>query len=162
MEERRRRAGFLGLLQEDPLGEIFNIDKFFNILGGSRDEVVRGPEKPVISPWDPACEIFTEEGYCIVRVELPGLEKDEINISIQKDYLIIKGERTTPADVPEGRYELSQFYYGDFETKLKIAHSLDVKKIKAKLKNGILTVKIPFISEEEMEKRRAGIDITEE
>ena len=95
--------------------------------------------------WSPRVDIIDGEKNIEIRAELPGINKSEIGITFKDDILTIKGERKS--ENSEGKESDNYFYresrYGSFERSFKMNVPVEDEKIKAKYKNGIMTVSIP-------------------
>ena len=91
----------------------------------------------------PALNLREDSKSYIVSTEIPGLEKDEIDISFQEGNLIISGERTEEKNEKDTKWHLKETQYGKFQRTINIPYGVDSSKIKADLKNGVLIVTIP-------------------
>ncbi len=95
----------------------------------------------------PAANIFeTEENF---RLELlvPGFSKNEIEISVENNYLIVKSDYKD-ASKPEYKYTHVEFAKNAFERRYKLSEKLNPEAISAEFKNGILTITLPKLEEE--------------
>jgi HSP20 family protein len=91
--------------------------------------------------WAPPVEIFDRGDELVIVAELPGLARKEIDISFDNGQLTLSGQRTAEE---EGRnYHRNERSYGRFERSFQLPASYDANKIKAELRNGILTVTLP-------------------
>ncbi|MCM1001820.1 Hsp20/alpha crystallin family protein [Wolbachia pipientis] len=102
----------------------------------------------------PTCDFYeTEENYCL-SMELPGIPKEDVDISVSGDSLIVKGEKKYDNESKEKRYYHRERYYGFFYRSIQFPPNADVDKIFAKFSNGVLHVSIP-----KSEKHTKKIDI---
>jgi HSP20 family protein len=95
------------------------------------------------------CDIYEEDGNVVLRLQMPGVTKDKLNININGNELTIRGKRTSLKQ--EGKYLIREIPDGDFFQKYTIDDTIDRNKIDASLKNGILTI---TLSIKESEKPR--------
>lgn len=95
----------------------------------------------------PASNIFETENEFKVELLVPGYSKDEIEISVEKDTLIIKSE-VENKNQDEYKYSRVEFVKNGFEKRYQLSETLDSEAISAKFENGILTVLIPKKEEE--------------
>jgi len=100
----------------------------------------------------PPIDMYEEKDKYVVKAELPGMKKDEIDISITDNILTIKGERKEEKEKKEGSYFFSERYYGTFLRSLNLPGNVDAKKICASYKDGVLQIDLPK-TEEEKEKK---------
>lgn len=106
----------------------------------------------------PPIDMYEEKDKYVVKAELPGMKKDEIDISVTDNVLTIKGERKEEKEKKEGNYFFSERYYGTFLRSLNLPGNVDAKKICASYKDGVLQIDLPK-TEEEKEKK---IEVTVE
>ena len=95
------------------------------------------------STWYPAVDIEYKEKEYILRADLPGLKKEDINVTIEKGYLTLKGERKTENEENENNYHTIERTYGKFQRTFKVPGDLTEKEIKAKYHDGVLELTIP-------------------
>lgn len=106
----------------------------------SRPAAARDENQP---DWIPNVDIKENENDIMFMVELPGLEKKNIELSFKDHVLTIHGENKRPeANDGEARF-FSERRYGKFERKFRFSVDVLDEKIKASFKNGILTVTVP-------------------
>jgi HSP20 family protein len=88
----------------------------------------------------PACSIREENGSIIIRLEMPGVAKENLKISMEANELAILG--STPPDNREGAYLVRERRTGDYRKAFTIDDSIDREKVDATLSNGIATIKL--------------------
>jgi HSP20 family protein len=111
-----------------PLNEFFN---FENAFSGSSD-------------WVPALEVKSDENNVYVKADLPGLKKEEINVSINDNILSISGERKFESEEQTKQKHITERSYGSFERILNLGSTnVDASKIAANYKDGVLKITIP-------------------
>lgn len=93
--------------------------------------------------WLPHTDIHDAGDKLIVKTDLPGLEKEDIDISVQGKTLFIKGEKKHEEKVQDMGYLKSERFFGQFERAIPLTEDIDSNKIDASYKNGVLTVTIP-------------------
>lgn len=98
--------------------------------------------------WDdeiiaPALDVYEEKDEIIVKAELPGMDKNEIEVEIADSELILKGEKRKEEKVEGKDYYWSERSYGAFRRSVQLPKDVQADKIKASFKNGILEVRLP-------------------
>lgn len=93
--------------------------------------------------WAPAICMFEKEDNFVVRAELPGVNKADVNISVTGDTLTIDGDRKPPADVKDEEYYRCEMCYGSFSRSITLPAAVDADKIEATFENGILEISLP-------------------
>jgi len=81
----------------------------------------------------------------VVRSAIAGVTAEELNISLEQDILIIKGERKDKEEVPKDKrnYFIQECYFGPFEKEIILPKEVETTEIKAKMKNGFLIIRLP-------------------
>ena len=97
--------------------------------------------------WAPSIDMYEKEDSFIVRAELPGVNKDDVDISMIGDTLTIKGERKPPAEVKEEDYQCCEVCYGNFSRSITLSSAVETDKIEASYENGILELNLPKVKE---------------
>jgi HSP20 family protein len=100
-------------------------------------------EETALSAFNPAVDIVEEDQAYQVHVELPGLTKDDIKLNIKDNYLSISGEKKRESKVEEKNYQRTERIFGSFQRNFRLSDSVDVDKIEAEFKDGVLNVVIP-------------------
>ena len=98
-----------------------------------------------LSRWNPAVNVYQDKDQFIVVAELPGVKKEEIEISLHDDTLTISGERKR-----EGSSEqvlLTERFYGKYQRSLTLPTAVDPDKVKASYRDGLLQVVLPKAEE---------------
>lgn len=99
-----------------------------------------------------------EDSYC-VKVELPGINKENINVDINKSYLKIEANKEIEKeeDDKKHKYHKSEFRYGSYSRTLYFPYEIDVEKSDADLKKGILEIHLPKLHADEKETKKLEI-----
>lgn len=100
----------------------------------------------------PVVNIWADEESAIITAEIPGVSKDELDINVTGDTLTVSGARKTE-ELPEGaKYHRQERNYGEFSRSIRLPYTVDVNKVKASFKNGILEVTLPRVEAEKPKK----------
>ena len=106
----------------------------------------------------PALEMTETKKAYKITAELPGLESSDVEVSVEDGILRIAGEKKTERDEDEKGFRISERSYGSFERLVRLPASAEADKIKAKCKNGVLTVTIPKDGEAAQRVRKIAVD----
>jgi HSP20 family protein len=98
-----------------------------------------------LSGWNPAVNVYQDKDQFIVVAELPGLKKEEIEISLHGDTLALSGERKREESSRQGL--LTERFYGKYQRSLTLPTAVDPDKVKAIYKDGLLQVVLPKAEE---------------
>ena len=91
-------------------------------------------------------DVFEDDQRVVVRVEIPGMRKDEINIEVTDDSLVVSGEKRFERESTEGRYRVLQCAYGHFRRVVPLAARVLPDKATATYTDGVLKVILPKAS----------------
>lgn len=111
-----------------------------------------------LSGWAPALDASQDKDNVYVKVELPGLKKEEIEISLHEGTLSISGERKVENESGEGETFRSERTFGRFQRSLTLPTAVDSANVKAQYKDGILTVTLP--KAEEAKPRQIEVNVS--
>jgi HSP20 family protein len=95
------------------------------------------------SMWLPQVEAFEREGKLIVRADLPGLTKDDINVDITDDAIKIRGERRQEKEENQEGYYSSERSYGSFYREIPLPGGVKPDEASATFRNGVLEINMP-------------------
>ena len=95
----------------------------------------------------PMVDVFEEKDDIVVKAELPGIEKDNIQVNLTDHTLTIKGEKKKEEEVKEENYYRAERSYGSFLRTLDLPRDVRADQVKASFKNGILEVRMPKTEE---------------
>ena len=125
-------------------------------LSSLRDEIDRLFEAPLaeltrssqwLSGWSPALDIYEEKDNFILKAELPGMKKEDIEVSLHEGSLTISGERKAQDQYKEADVYRSERFVGRFQRTLALPAPVAADKVKAQYKDGVLTVTLPKTEE---------------
>ncbi len=89
-------------------------------------------------------DVYETEKEVVVESAIAGVTAEELDISLEQDILIIKGERKDPAESDkEKNYFVKECFFGPFEKEIILPKEVDTTQIKAKMKNGLLIIRLP-------------------
>jgi HSP20 family protein len=118
----------LNRLFDNPLTELARSTEFFNV-------------------WVPPLDLYEDKDHLTVKVELPGMKKEDIALSVHEGALSISGERKEQNGHEDSETYRSERLYGKFNRTVTLPSPVAVDKIKASYKDGILTVTLPKTEE---------------
>ena len=93
--------------------------------------------------WTPPMEVYDKGEEFVARAELPGINKEDIDISVTGDTLTVSGERKAEEEVKEKDYYRCELCYGKFSRALTLPAAVETENINAIYKDGVLEIKLP-------------------
>ncbi len=121
----------------------------FGRLNDLRDEIDRLFEAPLselartsqlLSGWTPALDVYEDKDNVYVRAELPGMKKEDIDLSLHDGTLSISGERKSEETHKDAEVYRAERFFGRFQRTVALPTSVNGNKVKAQYQDGILTV----------------------
>jgi HSP20 family protein len=100
--------------------------------------------EPMTRGWAPPVDIYeTDEHEVVIKVDLPDVKRDDINVTFEHGVLTLKGERKFEEDVNRDAFQRRERHYGTFSRSFTLPNSVDASRISAAYKDGVLTVRLP-------------------
>jgi HSP20 family protein len=134
--------GLRGFLTVDPFR---NMNRLFEEAFGPF--AYPGQESFALTTWAPSCDIFETENALVVKAELPGVKKENVYITIDNNLLTIRGERRFEEEAKRENYHRIERAYGEFMRSFTLPVGIEIKKVTAEFKDGLLTVWLPKMEE---------------
>jgi HSP20 family protein len=128
----------------------------FGRLSDLRDEIDRLFESPLseltrtsqlLSGWTPALDVYEDKDSFVVKAELPGMKKEDIEVSLHDGSLSISGERKTETKREESEVYRAERFFGRFQRTVSLPTTVAADKVKAAYNDGILTITLPKTEE---------------
>ena len=125
-------------------------------LSDLRDEIDRLFESPfgeltrtsqLLSGWTPALDVYEDKDHFIVKAELPGMKKEDIEVSFHDGGLSISGERKSETTHEDAEVYRAERFFGRFQRTVTVPTPVAVDKAKASYQDGVLTVALPKTEE---------------
>jgi len=107
--------------------------------------------------WAPLVDIYDSKDNLVVKADLPGLRKDDIQVAIQEKILTISGEKKQELNVSENEYLRTERFYGSFHRAITLPIEVDRTKVQANFKDGVLELVLP--KKEEAKPQQIKIDV---
>ncbi len=137
----------MNVLRWKPFGDLLGFQGRINPL--FEDDFFKNWEKQkqAVSSWAPSTDVIEAKEEYIFKMELPGLEKDQINIELDNNILTVKGEKKEETEEKGETYHRVERCNGSFSRSFNIPKNVDQKRIKANMKNGVLELHVPKVEE---------------
>jgi len=110
-----------------------------------------------LASWKPTVDIYDTDDAIILKVELPGVDKEKVAVDVKDNVLTLKGERSIDKEIKEKNYYRRERSFGSFHRSFTLPTTVTPEDIKATYKDGILTVEVP--KPEEKKPKQITIDI---
>jgi len=136
----------MAIMKVDPLREFAVMNDRLNRLFGN--VYLRDEDTGFRGNWVPPVDIYeTDKHDLVLRAELPGIAREDIEVTVENGTLVIKGEKKFDSEVKEEHYRRIERTYGTFHRSFTLPNTVDATKVAAEFKNGVLIVTLPFKEE---------------
>ena len=140
----------------DPYREFATLQDRMNRLFG--DVYLRDEDVAQRGNWVPPVDIYETDGHdLVIKAELPDMSREDIEVTVENNTLILKGSKKFPSDIKEEQFRRVERSYGSFSRSFTLPTTVDASKVAAEYKNGVLTVKLPF--REEARPRTINVEV---
>ncbi len=130
----------------DPLRELTGLQEDMNRLFETVTRRSTGPTEAGGS-WRPPVDIYEDDGSYVLVVELPGLEKEAVEIHLESRTLTVRGDRVMAQGISPESYHRLERQYGRFSRSFALPSTVEQSRISACFKNGVLRVILPKAAE---------------
>ena len=133
----------MALTRWDPFRDLSIMQERMNRMFEDAGRGWRGDEPSSTTTWSPAVDIYETENEIQVQAELPGVDRKDIALNLEKNVLTLKGERRFEKETKQENYHRIERAYGGFSRSFSIPAIVDEEKIRAEYKDGILKIALP-------------------
>jgi len=131
----------MAIVKWDPFRELSTIKERMTDLFGNG---FWDAEEPLpTTTWSPSVDIFETEHELVIKAELPGMDEKDIEIKLENNVLMLKGERRFEKETTKENYHRVERSYGTFRRSFTLPTFVDETKVKAEYKNGLLRIILP-------------------
>jgi HSP20 family protein len=107
------------------------------------DRVFREWPRMMGEEWVPAFGFYEKDGNYVLNAEVPGVNKDDISVSIDKNVVTISGKKESRKEEEGANFYLQEATYGSFSRSIRIPGEIDEGQVQASYKEGVLTLTMP-------------------
>jgi HSP20 family protein len=119
------------------------MESLFNLALGRFTEGSNGRSSQLLEGWFPAVDVFEDKDNLLVKAELPGLKKEDIEISLQDGFLTLSGERKHEEKHKDAQVYRTERWEGRFHRSVSLPCRVEADKITATYNEGVLSVTLP-------------------
>ncbi|HTU01403.1 MAG TPA: Hsp20/alpha crystallin family protein [Candidatus Sulfotelmatobacter sp.] len=123
--------------------DFIDIQDRMNKLFEQRLSGSRGEEGLSSSTWSPAVDVYETPEAIVLKADLPGLSRSDVDIQVQDDRLILRGERRLTKEVGEESFLRIERAYGAFQRSFTLPASVAQERIRAVFRDGVLELTLP-------------------
>lgn len=129
----------------------------FDLMNTLLNSIESAPQEGALHDFVPAVNTREDDQAYVIELDLPGISKDNIEITTEDNVLTVSGERKRKEEVKEEDYYKMESVYGTFSRSFTLPEKVDVEKIRAEAKDGVLEVVIPKLEDKEKQPKKIEI-----
>ena len=146
----------MAIVRWDPFRDLVSIQERVNRLLSDAPSRWSGDEG--YGAWAPPVDIFEKGEDLVIRAELPGVDRNDIDVRVENGVLILRGERKHAEAVEEKNAYRMERVYGSFARSFSLPTTVDPSRISASLRDGVLEVVLPKAEEAKPKKVAIHVD----
>jgi len=133
------------LVRWDPFRDLIALEDGMNCLFSGVQ--AHGSVDTSAGEWSPTVDIYEEGHNLLLQAELPGVNKDDVEVQVEGNVLTLRGERRQEKDNKENQYHRVERTYGTFKRSFTLPAGIDRDKIRAEYRDGVLRLTLPRAEE---------------
>ncbi|OIR02284.1 spore protein SP21 [mine drainage metagenome] len=134
----------MNLIKWDPFRELDDVSSRLNrIFGRMPSRPASDNEMLAVADWMPSVDISETDAAYLIKGEIPGVNKEDVKVTIQDGMLTIQGERKQEKEEKNKKFHRVECSYGNFMRSFRVPDDADESGVKAEFKDGMLNVTLP-------------------
>ncbi len=139
----------MSLIKWDPFRDLLTLQERMNkLFEESLFHSGREKEDLTTGRWSPSVDVMESEHEIVIKAELPGIELKDVEVLMKDNILTLRGERKFEKEEEKEDYHRIERAYGAFQRVFTLPASVEQDKVKAKMKDGILEIRLPKAKKE--------------
>jgi len=143
------------LTRWDPFREMSSLQSQVNHL--FEDFAGRGSDELTTAGFVPAVDVYEDEHQITLKVEVPGIDQKDINISLENNTLTVHGERKFEKEEKEENFHRIERRYGSFSRSFTLPNTVDTENVQADYDNGVLRIRLARRAEAKPKQIKIGV-----
>jgi HSP20 family protein len=142
----------------DPFRDLMSIQSELNRLFGRTYAGAGDDSGSTAGAWVPPMDVYETQDRFVVSLELPGIDPESVDVSVEDSTLTVRGDRSFSSEVNEENFHRVERRYGQFSRSLTLPNTADAERIEASFDKGVLTIEVPKV--EQAKPRKISIKAT--
>lgn len=138
----------MSMVRFDPFRELSTMQDRINRIFGDAYSRRQDDDLTQRGEWFPPVDIY-ENGNdeIVLKAELPGLQREDIDLRVENNTLTLRGERKRDNEIKQEQYHRVERSYGAFSRSFSLPSRIDTDNVRAEFKEGVLSIKLPVKAE---------------
>ncbi len=130
----------MNLMKWDPFRELEDVSNRLNRVFGRPLARMEPNEMFTVADWTPSADISETDTAYLIKAEIPGVNKEDVKVTIENGMLTIQGERKMEKEEKDKKFHRIERSYGSFMRSFRVPDDADESAVKAEFKDGVLNV----------------------
>ncbi len=130
------------IIRWDPFNDLVSIQDELNRLFGRTFTGTWPVHRSVRGSWMPALDVFETEDRVVAKMDLPGIDPNDVEVSVEDSTLTVSGKRELSSEVKEDDYHRIERRFGSFTRSIVLPQTADAEKVEAAFDKGVLTIEV--------------------
>jgi HSP20 family protein len=133
----------MAIIRWNPFNDLQQLQHEMNRLFDGTSRSWQPDEPTSATSWSPLADVLETEGNFVMKVELPGVDPDKVDVRLENNVLTVRGERSVDKEYKKESWLRMERPYGTFSRSFSMPGTIDEGKIKAEFKHGVLSIVLP-------------------
>jgi HSP20 family protein len=138
---------------------ITRIDPFRGLAGFFENLADAAKEAPEFGTFVPAVDVYEDEHNLVLKLEVPGINEEDLKVSLENSTLTVTGERKFETEEKEENFHRIERRYGSFTRTFRLPNTVDVEKVEAGYDKGILKITLAKKAEAKPKEIKVGVGV---
>jgi HSP20 family protein len=148
MAKEEKKANIAKTEATHPVSPLEEMENYFNSFFRHPLSLMASPtwprlDLPKLNDISPSVDIFEENGDMVIKAEMPGIKKEDVDVSVTENMVTISGEKRQEEKVEKRNYHRVERNYGSVCRRFQLPEGVNSDKVKATFQNGVLEVRLP-------------------
>ncbi len=130
------------IIRWDPFNDLVSIQDELHRLFGRTFTEAWPTHRSARGSWMPALDVFETEDRVVAKMDLPGIDPDDVEVSMEDSTLTVSGTRELSSEVEEDDYHRIERRFGSFTRSIVLPQTADAEKVEATFDKGVLTIEV--------------------
>jgi HSP20 family protein len=149
----------MAIVRWDPFRELASMQDRLTRLVGDAYSGRASDDLLAHGSWMPPVDIYSKgKQELVIKAEVPGLNREDIDLTVENDTLTIRGEKKVENDVKDEQFHRVERSYGSFSRTFSLPKTVDTSKVSAEYKNGVLAVRLPLREEAKPKQIKVAVE----
>lgn len=130
------------IIRWDPFTDLVSIEDELNGLFGRTFTGIEPTRRSATGSWMPTLDVYETDDKIVAKMDLPGIEPNEVEVSVEDSTLTVSGKRELASETTEENYHRIERRFGAFARSIALPQTADAERVEARFDKGVLTIEV--------------------